>query len=250
MAKIFSGKNKFYFNRFVFAFLFIPLFYFPCYISNDLVSKLTKEDGIYEYAGALFFLLTSIAFFTLAIRPKYYIAFKNTKKFPERKYFIVLALLFFFAFGEEISWGQRIFGFETPEAIKDINIQQEFNLHNLKWFHGKTEERVEKTGIMALFTANRLFYLALLTYLLFIPLIYSLNTKFKHLIDKIHVPVPNIIVGVFFAFNLIYGNTLRALFTEIKGHGIVEIKETVIALILIMLPLFFMNFKSFRNRRI
>jgi hypothetical protein len=33
--------------------------------------------------------------------------------------------------GEEISWGQRIFGWETPETIAAVNEQQETNLHNL-----------------------------------------------------------------------------------------------------------------------
>ena len=34
--------------------------------------------------------------------------------------------------GEEISWGQRVFGFATPEAIIEHNQQREFNIHNLK----------------------------------------------------------------------------------------------------------------------
>jgi len=33
--------------------------------------------------------------------------------------------------GEEISWGQRIFGLETPEEWKTVNEQGEINLHNV-----------------------------------------------------------------------------------------------------------------------
>lgn len=33
--------------------------------------------------------------------------------------------------GEEISWGQRIFGWETPEALEEANRQEETNIHNL-----------------------------------------------------------------------------------------------------------------------
>lgn len=33
--------------------------------------------------------------------------------------------------GEEISWGQRIFGFETPDWLKTKNLQKETNFHNL-----------------------------------------------------------------------------------------------------------------------
>ena len=32
--------------------------------------------------------------------------------------------------GEEISWGQRLFGIATPEALKETNLQNEINLHN------------------------------------------------------------------------------------------------------------------------
>ncbi len=43
---------------------------------------------------------------------------------------VVAAALCFFA-GEEISWGQRVFGFVTPETLSSLNHQQETNLHNL-----------------------------------------------------------------------------------------------------------------------
>jgi hypothetical protein len=47
----------------------------------------------------------------------------------------VLFLLFaagcVFVAGEEISWGQRIFGWGTPEALERINHQEETTLHNV-----------------------------------------------------------------------------------------------------------------------
>ena len=33
---------------------------------------------------------------------------------------------------EEISWGQRLFGFATPETLAEVNWQQEFNFHNVQ----------------------------------------------------------------------------------------------------------------------
>jgi hypothetical protein len=45
-------------------------------------------------------------------------------------YLIVCAGLCFLI-GEELNWGQRIFGWETPEAFKAINKQKETNLHNI-----------------------------------------------------------------------------------------------------------------------
>lgn len=32
---------------------------------------------------------------------------------------------------EEIAWGQKLFGFETPEKIREINFQGELTFHNL-----------------------------------------------------------------------------------------------------------------------
>src|SRR5690606_11535567 len=40
-------------------------------------------------------------------------------------------VMFFFAAGEEISWGQRIFGWETNEYFMERNAQEETNIHNL-----------------------------------------------------------------------------------------------------------------------
>ena len=42
------------------------------------------------------------------------------------------AVLFFVMAMEEISWGQRLIGFATPEGIAAQNWQGEFNLHNLQ----------------------------------------------------------------------------------------------------------------------
>ncbi|MDD3604553.1 MAG: hypothetical protein PHD86_05145 [Kiritimatiellae bacterium] len=50
-------------------------------------------------------------------------------------FFALLGLFMFVCAGEEISWGQRIFGFGTPEAMVEVNEQNEFNLHNLSFEH-------------------------------------------------------------------------------------------------------------------
>lgn len=47
-----------------------------------------------------------------------------------RPFFIALALACFYVVGEEISWGQRIFGWSSPEVFKEKNLQGETNLHN------------------------------------------------------------------------------------------------------------------------
>lgn len=49
---------------------------------------------------------------------------------PRSIYILGGILMLFFA-GEEVSWGQHIFGFATPNALAGINYQNEFNVHNI-----------------------------------------------------------------------------------------------------------------------
>ena len=221
------------------------LIYFPCYVSNDLLVELTKEDGFYEYGGAILFLLTSIAFFVLVAKPSLY-QNKASKPYPQRKFFLFFAILFFFAFGEEISWGQRILNFATPESLKKLNMQEEFNLHNIDVFHGITADGKEKTGFSALLTMHKMFYLACLLYLLVLPILYK-KDKIESFIDKLGAPVPSIFFGLVFIVNWIYSRMLAANNT-LDNHGIVEIKEAVIALILFTIPLSIFYFKSMGSK--
>jgi hypothetical protein len=45
--------------------------------------------------------------------------------------FALVAVAAFIVAGEEISWGQRILGLETPEVLDRINHQGETNIHNI-----------------------------------------------------------------------------------------------------------------------
>jgi len=94
---------------------------------------LQGEDHIIEWITFLgFAAATIIGFLTL----------KKHHRSMSRLARAYMLFLFIFALvcaGEEVSWGQRIFGFKTPEKIEKINEQQEFNMHNLhlKYIHPK-----------------------------------------------------------------------------------------------------------------
>lgn len=235
-------------NRFLFLSLLLLVFYLPSYISNDLLMRLTDEDGFYENIGALSYLLASLIFAALAFFPRLYNNRSNHRKYSERFYFIFFALLFFFAFGEEISWGQRIFGFATPEPIEDINVQGEFNVHNLEVFTGKTVDGEEKTGILSYLNLSKLFSVFLIIYLLIIPLLNKYNSAVRKRIKKISLPVSNFLLGVVFCFNLQYENVLRWINSDLEVHGLVEIKEAATALIILSLSLLYINFKHVRKK--
>jgi hypothetical protein len=48
-----------------------------------------------------------------------------------RLWFLGMTLACFVMAGEEVSWGQHVFGFAPPESVAQVNAQEEFNFHNL-----------------------------------------------------------------------------------------------------------------------
>ena len=82
------------------------------------------ESGWVELSTVLY-LIVAIVFSLLFIRSH---EFSGYEWF---KWWMVLLILgcIYFA-GEELSWGQHLFGWETPQGWADINEQSETNLHN------------------------------------------------------------------------------------------------------------------------
>lgn len=95
-------------------------------LPDDVISWLLKEERPLEGVGAIGLLLSSIFSFLLWRRERR----TGGPRWLTLSY-LGLAIVFFVAFGEEISWGQRILGIETPESLEGVNDQGETNLHNL-----------------------------------------------------------------------------------------------------------------------
>lgn len=56
----------------------------------------------------------------------------------ERIWYVLVVLGCFYFGGEELSWGQHLFGWGTPEYLEEINDQEETNIHNISsWFDQK-----------------------------------------------------------------------------------------------------------------
>ena len=98
-------------------------------LNRAAIESLTREDGPVETAGALA-LLAACVLCVLTWRRA-----QNWARIA-RLSLLGLAVMFFFGFGEEISWGQRILGIETPASLKQANGQQEINLHNFNTLSG------------------------------------------------------------------------------------------------------------------
>ena len=89
---------------------------------------LSREDHLAEYISALFLLIASLFFF------KSLFFLISEKQYANKLLLIIVsfcAVVFFMAAGEEISWGQRLFDIPTPEYLKQVNDQNELNLHNI-----------------------------------------------------------------------------------------------------------------------
>ena len=86
-----------------------------------LFSSEAIDRGVFEWATAICLLAVCV------------LAYKIMRKITglQRYLFAGLGLASFVICGEELSWGQWIFGWETPEDLAEINLQDETNLHNL-----------------------------------------------------------------------------------------------------------------------
>lgn len=86
------------------------------------------EDKVIEW-------ITFFGFLTAGVLALRFFRYWPVMPPSTRIFFIGLGLFFVICAGEEISWGQRLLGFETPEALADINTQNEFNVHNIEFEH-------------------------------------------------------------------------------------------------------------------
>lgn len=144
------------------------------YFAKDFYHRMVAEDGFFENVTAIVLLCISV----LSI-----IRFIKVRK-NRNRYWMLFSLLIilgaFFGFGEEISWGQRIFNIESGEFFTQKNLQNETNLHNLE---------INGININKLIFSQAL-VLVLGFYFLFAQLLYKRWNYFKKLIDILGVPIP------------------------------------------------------------
>ncbi|WP_157243275.1 hypothetical protein [Olleya marilimosa] len=92
---------------------------------------------------------------------------------------ILMALLFLFAAGEEISWGQRIFNIESNAFFVENNLQKETNLHNL------TIGNISLNKLVF----SKIIFGTLLIYILILPVVYLLFHRAQKLMDDFAIPI-------------------------------------------------------------
>lgn len=143
---------------------------------QDVFYTFVQEDGLVESLTAIFLFAGSIVCL--------YRLFEY-RKFKKPLWILtaaVLAFLFFFAAGEEISWGQRIFHIQSSEFFLEHNKQAETNLHNLI---------IGGENLNILIFSN-LMFVVLIFYFVFAPILVKKVAVFKNLANKFRVPMPRI----------------------------------------------------------
>lgn len=96
----------------------------------DRFLQIVKEDNVIEY----------LQFFTLLSGGIISFLFANLLWHRKKKIFsfifIFVAIGLLAVAGDEVSWGQRIIGLETPTKIKELNYQNEMGFHNTIYIDG------------------------------------------------------------------------------------------------------------------
>jgi len=139
-----------------------------------LFERYVQEDGVAEWLTVAGLLLGSLVCFkrlvTLFRKKSGWFLFVT----------LGLGLFLFFAAGEEISWGQRIFGLKTPEYFQQHNAQHETNLHNLVMGGVKLNKLIFSVILVAM----------LAIFLVVVPVLDQKMPAVRKLLDRSAVPVP------------------------------------------------------------
>jgi hypothetical protein len=127
ISELFPNTHNKFLNSFCYIFLFFWSIFlaFSLFADPSVASSLVWEAGLFETLTVMFYVISAVFLIKLLFSNK------------DKKSFFTIYLVCFFAFcifiaGEEISWGQTYFHFETPELLKEANVQGESGLHNIQ----------------------------------------------------------------------------------------------------------------------
>lgn len=185
------------------------------YTDPTLFRSFVQEDGLVEWLTVLGLMLGCIVCIG---------RFINLRKFKSAWFLFVtasLAFLLFFAAGEEISWGQRIFGIKSSEFFAEKNSQGETNLHNLVVDGVKINKIIFSIGLVS----------AMGIYLVVLPLLYS-RKNVKNFVDHSGIPLPRAyqVISILFVFGA------TSLLADGKRAELLEAGITLLFFLIIKYP--------------
>jgi len=210
------------------------------FFDDHTIISLSREDGMFETLSALYFLSASVLFFILFLKDtsgNEFHFFRTNKNI----FFLLLAIVFFFGFGEEISWGQRIFNVKTPEPLEELNIQHEINIHNLSLFHRLDADGNKKSFFALMLNIDRLFSIFWFTYFLIVPIVSMMNTSASRVLKTINVPIGTLWLGTFFMINYLSAEIMESCLADNLIQPLTEIKECNFAFLFVMASIWFLK---------
>ena len=200
--------------------LLLVLSYATTVLGRSTVDTLIQEEGLIEGLGAAAFFAAGVFAFLAFLRDR--------RRAESRRWrqavLLGLAVLFVFAAGEEVSWGQRILGLETPEALESFNDQGETNVHNLEPLGG-------------LLSFDRLFPLFWLAFAVALPVAAAVSDRARRFLEP-RVPLVPLAVAALFLVNQALAMATYAVLPASLydseypfAHTVTEIKETDFAIL-------------------
>jgi hypothetical protein len=138
-----------------------------------LESCYLAEDGFLEWLIVVIFTFLAGLCFWRALR------LRRMRSAGFVSVSVILGLLFVFGIGEELSWGQRLFGIQTPEVLRHYNKQEELNIHNLK-LGGISFNQI---------VFGWLLFLGLALYLFALPWLASRCARVQRCADRLGLPL-------------------------------------------------------------
>jgi hypothetical protein len=212
--------------------IYIALAYASLGMGNIVLAATIPEDHYFELVGAFSFLVTSLLFF-YGFRVARKTLDKSWVSLMKQLVYLGLAVLFLFGAGEEISWGQRILGFQTPESVSEVNRQEEFNLHNLSAWEAS-----------AFLDPDRLFDIFWFLFAVFTPAVSLVVPSFKRFAGQF-IPIVFWGIGVLFVYNYLWAKLAKTLFSAAYtlerisfAQAVQEVKESNYAIVFILVGLF------------
>ena len=202
-------------------------------LSRPVIKALAKEGGWFESAGALALLVAGVLFFAAFLRSRKPV---NRDAFPlvKRMFLLGMAVLFVFGAGEEISWGQRVFGVETPAGLAAVNVQGETNLHNLAWVPDED---------------FALFMICWGLVVIALPLVAAVSGPVRRRADRL-VPIVPLVLGSLFVVNYVMSKAAGMVVPYLNSHlslsrltdGRVEIQESNFSILAALIALHIYRF--------
>jgi hypothetical protein len=221
-------------------------------LNPTTAQRFAVEDGPIENLGAAFSLFAAYLFLLCYLRSAGGANQFFGRETKRNVWFLALALLMLVCFGEEISWGQRIFGWGTPAALKEMNAQGEFNVHNLWLFQAKHPDGAQKSHLELMLNANRLYAIFWLVYCVLVPLAVMSSPRMARLAAYLGIPLPSLAIGGLFLANFLVFRLIVGLgeLDRATVSAFDELKETNYAFGFLLLALSMVSVMPALARRV